>query len=780
MRKISLTVKIWLTVALLFSFSGLCGCKENGTDSGKPFVAKKLPDEASYERVFYVSGSGKDSNPGTWDSPYKTIAKAKSEVAKVNKDMQKDIAVVLREGQYMQSDTIVFGVEDSGTNGHDVVYMAYPGEEVSVSGGVRLGTWTKAEGEDFYYTSVGANSIRNMYINGTRATLARYPNGNDYTNIAEWDEADRCIRVRTADLNGAESFEAGLYMEWAEPVVRVDDVNVAGDTAELILKDWDRKYLFERGFHEFQIKDDMFAYYQNAMEFLDAPGEFYFAKEENRLYYYPREGEDMAEAEAIVPTLDSVFKFSGTMQKNRVRNIVLSRITVEHTGFFEFGEYGFPEDQSGHFAVAQISGSYFGYDVPKGAIHLQNAENIRIEGCKIRHAGGTGINFYSAVSNCRAEGNVVYDISSTAILTGPYINGIVTNQNLYTPSDDLITVNTIDIVDNYVAWAGTEFKRSSAVANMLGYQINLSHNEIAYCNYTGISNGWGWSLNEYSCRDNTVSGNDIHHIGMNGSDLGGIYNLNNQPGTVITDNYVHEINPTGMGFHDESPSDGIYLDEGSNHLVVSGNQIAYANEGSRLIYINTYTEAVGDSNRLENNKGLLAGDELDRSVVAAAGISEKNRKILPYTARGNSALEWFMIGRQTNGEGGWMGYRMSVNETVSVRGLGRFFLNGNTGVHALRIYDENKTLVAETSVRAGSGTDEKGFEYGLFDLPVTLEKGKIYYIVGEETKNGDLYLSGGSDLVLHPAFTVLNAVKGETLTNDETQKLYGGYIPLLG
>lgn len=785
MKRLKTAARVFAAWCLLAAACGLSACVTNTPDdssasSGKEFVAKRLPNEDSYEKVFYVSESGNDGNTGDYDSPYKTIAKAKEEVAKVNGNMKKDIAVVLREGRYSQTSTLSFGIGDGGTNGHNVVYTAYPDEEVSVSGGVKLGKWSKVKGKDYYYTSVGANSIRHMYVNGNRATLARYPNGNDYTNIAEWDEDNECIRVKTADLNGATSFEAALYMEWAEPVVRVESVKKSGDTSELVLKKFDQTYMFQRGFHEFQIKDDMYAYYQNAMEFLDAPGEFYFNKEESRLYYYPREGEDMDNVEVIVPTVDSVFEFSGTMQKNRVKNIVLDGLTVEHTGFFEFGKYGFMEDQAGHFAVAQISGSYFGYDVPKGAIHLKNAQNIKIENCKIRHVGGTGINFYSAVSNCSAEGNVIYDVSSTAIISAPFINGIVTNQNLYTPTDDLITVNNVNIVNNYVAWAGVENKRSPSVANMLGYKINISHNEIAFGSYTGISNGWGWSLNEYSCKENTVSANNVHHVGMNGSDLGGIYNLNNQPGTVITDNYVHEINHTGMGFHDGSPSDGIYLDEGSNNLVVSGNQIAYANEDERLIYVNISTSAVGKNNTVENNKGLLAGDALDASIVSNSGVAEAYKKILPYASDGTSAVQWLMIGRQSNTEGGLTGYRMSMNETKTIRGLGRFYISGNTGVHKLFVYDENKNLIAQTKVRAGSGvTDKNGFEYGLFDSPVTLEKGKVYYIVGEETKNGDLYLSSGSKLVLDSAFKVLNAVKGKNLTDDETQSAYGVYAPLI-
>ena len=744
----------------------------------KPTELKKIENEEDYEKVFYVAYDGDDTNTGAYDSPFATVEKAKEEVAKINGDMQKDIAVVLREGTYHQRKTLKFGTADSGTNGHDVIYMAYPDEEVSFSGGVKLGNWNPVQGKEYYYTSVSANVIRYLYINGRRATLSRQPNGAASTNTLQWDEENRTIHVKTDDLLGATNFEMVSYMEWAEPVVLVEDVRTSGESSALVMEAFSQKYMFEREFHPYQIHDDMYVYYQNAMEFLDAPGEFYYSKEEGRLYYYPCEGEDMSSLEAIVPTLDSVIKVDGTNRKDRATNIVFDGLTVEHTSFSDFNKYGFMEDQSGHYAVKQISGWFFGYDVPKGAIHIQNAENIDVRNCTVRHTGGTGINFYTAASNCSAEGNYVYDLSSTGILVSPFINGIVID-DLYNPNDNRNTVNHISVKNNYVAWAGFEFRRASAIANMLGYNVEICNNEIAFSNYTGISNGWGWSLQENVCKNNTVSYNDVHHIGLNGSDLGGIYNLNNQPGSVITNNYTHEIQSTGMGNSKYSPADGIYLDEGTNNMLIAGNQIAYANENNRLIYINKNTTQIGENNTIENNKGLLCGDTLDESIIAATGVQEQYRGLLPYTMK-NDAIQWFMIGKQSNAEGGLMGYRVKMNEDTTVRGLGRFYWNGNTGAHKVMIYDSNKNLVAYTTVYAGkSPKDKNGFEYGIFETPVTLKQGEIYYIVGQEEQGGDLYIDKMSNLVLSSQFKVLGAVKGNKLSRQDQEVMFGAYVPLI-
>ena len=785
-------ISIMLFTSLLFtcscapSNSGSNGSSSNGSNSNDTPVTQieylRIANESDYEKVFYVANQGSDKNSGTWDAPFKTILKAKEEVAKINSNMQKDIAVVIREGVYTQTKTLTFGASDSGTNGHDIIYMAYPSEEVSVSGGVSLGKWEKVEGEKYYATSISGSSVRDLYINGTRASLARYPNGNAYTNICEWDEDNSQIHVNSSDLKGATAFEAVLYLEWAEVVARVDSVQKNGEQSTLGFRKWDNTYLFERGFHPVQIKDDMMIYFQNAKEFLDAPGEFYFSKGESKLYYYPREGEDMSNVSAIVPVVDSVFKFEGTMRKEKVRvkNIVLDGLIVEHTLNQKFAKYGYMEDQSGHVAITQISGNHMGYDVPSGAIHVLNASNIDIINCTVRHAGGMGINFYSAVSNSSAIGNYVTDIASTGIIAGPHINGVITDQNLYTPTDDLVTVNNVLIKNNFVSWTGIVYTRGSAIANMLGHHITIESNEIAWNNYTGISNGWGWSLNDYACHDNIITKNNIHHIGMNGSDLGGIYNLNNQKGTQITNNYIHEIQSTGRGSSSGSPADGIYLDEGSNNLLVSGNQVAHAHEDNRLIYYHQ----TGEDNLIENNKGILCGDTLDQNVIANSGLTDDYKHVAPYTRSNNKAIEYYYAGMQDNSVGGLFGYAVKMTQDTVVKGLGRFYTIGNVGYHKLAIYEKTDTgvvLVASGTLKASGNVDEFGFEYVIFNEPVTLENGKTYYIVGEETKDGDLFMATNTRMFLNSAFRIVGALSGEgnTLKLDKDVLMYGAYVPLV-
>jgi hypothetical protein len=125
---------------------------------------------------------------------------------------------------------------------------------------------------------------------------------------------------------------------------------------------------------------------------------------------------------------------------------------------------------------------------------------------------------------------------------------------------------------------GTVFEGSVGI--FVGYANGtvISHNETYDLPYSGISVGWGWGEEDagggaypipYTYATPTPAGatrieyNHIHNVMQKRDDGGGVYTLGNQPGTVIRGNYIHENGPGGPG--------GIYLDEGSGYIEITGN-----------------------------------------------------------------------------------------------------------------------------------------------------------------------------------------------------------------
>ena len=87
-----------------------------------------IPSLWAAQAEFYVSPSGSDKNPGTKAKPFQTITHARDSVAKINSNMTGDIVVHLAGGAYEISESVVFDVNDSGTNGHKVIYKAIAGQ----------------------------------------------------------------------------------------------------------------------------------------------------------------------------------------------------------------------------------------------------------------------------------------------------------------------------------------------------------------------------------------------------------------------------------------------------------------------------------------------------------------------------------------------------------------------------------------------------------------------------------------------------------------------------
>jgi hypothetical protein len=468
---------------------------------------------------------------------------------------------------------------------------------------------------------------------------------------------------------------------------------------------------------------------------LDSPGEFYFSEEEKILYYYPRPNEDLTKAEVVVPMLESLICIKGE-ETARINNLAFENLVLEYTDFANIHNFGFMELQAGHYCCCYRQGSNEQlFDIPKGAVHLQNAVGIELKRLQVRHCGGTGINLYYGVSDCIIQACTVTDTSAAGIVVAPFINGIIQNENLYLPQNENITVHHIDISDNYIAECGMEFTRSPVLMNVLGHDVVMAHNEIAYGNYTGISNGWGWSLCDYVVCRNKIYNNDIHHIGMKGSDLGGIYNLNQQRGTEIVGNYIHEINKGKNGFSEGSPAEGIYLDEGSNYLLVRDNQIAYAGEIGRLIY----TNVAGEFNEVSNNFGKMLGDKLDAEIVKRSGI--RCDTVQPYHADTKGVCLGVRTGswRKFTGK---FGFKFCAQEEMTVTKLGRFKLPTNIGKHRLALFDEDLNELSATEIDFTADFPSKnGFVYGVIP-PITLEKNKRYYLLSEERAEDDYFCSG--------------------------------------
>lgn len=593
---------------------------------------------------YYVSPVGNDSNPGTKSQPFRTLEKARNVVRTAKKSMTHDIIIYLRGGEYRLTSPLLLEREDSGVNGHNIIYKAHPGETPHINGSQAITGWEPVE-QGVYRALVGPLRFRQLYVNGVRATRARTPNVGTYYRLRFWDTSGRTVVVNKDEvgdwrrLNGAELV---VQKHWNQNILRIagfsdfsycrgltsgfaglrtlpaaqwsQSVRLLGSCAKELLTFWEARSVAvipaeperTRSFDQQmpQRTEGQAYHFENAYEFIDAPGEWYLDTEAGKLFYKPRVGEDLASASVVVPGLETLVRIQGTLAAP-VHHLVFDGLTFEYTTWLLPDHEGFIGDQAGvsftEFQLSDESILYKGGRMPAG-IYLEAAHQIRFERNTFRHMGGSAVVLHSAAQQISLTGNLIEDISG---------NGIAVDMNLEgNPSDPRIILKRIDILNNSVSRVGRDYYGSVGIHVGYVQEATIEHNEVSDMPYTGISVGWGWTLKGTALKDNIIRQNHVHHVMNLLDDGGGIYTLSKQPGTYISENYIHDIkrSPWAGAY----PVAGIYLDEGSDLITVQNNVLQNVEQN---IYLNSVSKPpVGSQNRFMNNEGF------SQSIMSSAGL----------------------------------------------------------------------------------------------------------------------------------------------------------------
>jgi hypothetical protein len=531
------------------------------------------------EAALYVSTAGNDRwsgrladpAPDGEDGPLATIEEAKRRVAELRRQAGErgaPIVVSIRGGLYALEQPLIFTPEDSGAENSPTVYQAFGDERPVLSGGARISGW-KTTPQGWWRTTLeavrkGEWSFAQLFVDDQRRWRPRLPR-RGYYNLAGRPEpasfgfADDDINPAWSNLGDVEVL---LFHDWSASRMRIDSVSTSERRVRLTGRTWEpcvegARYLVI-----------------NVPEALGEPGEWNLDRASGALTYIPRPGESLDRAVVIAPRLERVLVLQGDPSAKRwVRHIHFRGLTFAHANW--------TLPSAGHsFPQAELS-----LDAAVSAI---GARDILFERCAVRHVGGYAMAFGAGSRDNRLEACELVDLGAGGVKIGHAGVGDWDQIERLVADPDLHVSHHV-IRNCLIAHGGR--LHPAGVGVWIGQSSHnvVERNDVFDFYETGISVGWTFGYGRSDAHDNDIGFNHIHTIGQGVmSDMGGIYTLGVQPGTVAHDNHVHHIQSFSYGGW------GLYTDEGSSEIVFERNLVHHAKTGG-------FFQHFGRDNQVRNN-----------------------------------------------------------------------------------------------------------------------------------------------------------------------------------
>lgn len=431
----------------------------------------------------HVSLTGKDLNPGSSAKPVRTLEAARDKVRGLRaKGETGDVHVIIQTGTYHLDQTLILSNKDSAPEGAKTMYRAAEDADVVLSGGKQIENWHKLVTAPNHLPSPARGNVwvaelpwvtpetrfHALMLNGEFLPRARGEvpsirnrekvpkNGhNNYLNLMKY-------RVEFAYDEGLRNWpnmaDIELFKQptrsWLVNYIPLGEVDV--DKKEALLSVPATYTIGGGGFIE------------NAIDFLDEPGEWVLNTIEKKLYYWPKAKQP--EKGILATHLDEVIRVEGVSdaslagtKENPVRGLVFSGLTFSHADRqrIEPNDIGIQHD-------------WDMWDKDNGLIRFRSAKDCMVRACEFLNSGSDGVRLDLFCQNITVTQSRFDNLGGVGVLLAGYGPGL----------KDVNHSNTIS--ENHITRTGQLFWHSPAIFISQSGKNLIQKNHIHELGYTGI------------------------------------------------------------------------------------------------------------------------------------------------------------------------------------------------------------------------------------------------------------------------------------------------------
>ncbi|GAB1855535.1 hypothetical protein MHTCC0001_03690 [Flavobacteriaceae bacterium MHTCC 0001] len=476
----------------------------------------------------YVATNGDDSNDGSISSPYRTFAKAVSE-------MSAGDVCIIRGGTYEEKLT----VSKNGTAGNYLTFRAADGEKVDIRATKKINGWQQHSGSIYKATvSMAIDSrFRAVYHNEDYMDLARWPNNTDNDRwtvdchpVDGGGDGNHITASGIPDYNWENGgllyyFGAHSGASWTRPITSSTTSRI--DHSQVDITRWPFNIHNAEVWRNYPGNNRGQFFLFNILDALDYAREWYYEASTNTLYFQPANGTVPADGEVEYAAdiyaaelkgdyiiLDGLEFFGGSVKiHNNADNNQVLNCKVTH-------------GSEGHDSLTNTSAQ-----VGASAIEVLG-DFTTVKGCTINHCSTSGILIAGwAADDCTIEGNYISNTDYVGIHASPIRS----------------TGDNVKVLKN------TIFNTGRDGMYVAGNNCEVAYNDVSASQKINSDSGVFYTVGNQNLRNNVIHHNWFHdatapsysHEVGKPAKAAGIYLDNDSKGFTVHHNVIWNVSWSG-------------------------------------------------------------------------------------------------------------------------------------------------------------------------------------------------------------------------------------------